>query len=300
MRFVVKPEADKTVKLASKSTYSELLEIAKTKNKSKIKDSIYRDPYLDVDEIRSRVEDQLALSYKNKCAYCEKLCKADVEHYRPKKGVHEDSKHEGYYWLCYEWTNLIPACVKCNRDGGKHNHFPILGKRVYFPKFLEDGNLDLIQNKANENPLAAETPYLLHPEIDNPEDFFEFKIDPKGDGIRIIGIDAESRGEKTIEICSLNRQELRLERVENVINPFKIAIESIFGLLENGKCTLDNFEYQVIFQLQILIDNSLKENTTHTLLKKYIVKNSTNFENIVIPFFPDKLKKIVLEAFKSK
>ena len=300
MRFVVKSEADKTAKLASLATYAELLDIAKTKSKSKIKDSIYRDPYTDVDEIRSRVEDQLALSYHNKCAYCEKLCKADIEHYRPKKGVNEDSSHDGYYWLCYEWTNLIPACVKCNRDGGKHNQFPILGSRLFSPIFLLDQNLDLNENKINSTPLINEKPYLLHPEVDNPENFFEFEVDSKGEGIRIKGIDTDGRGKKTIEICSLNRLELKLERVENVINPFKVAIESLFAMHEEGDLTMDEFVNSTILQVKILVSHSKNEKSTHTYLKKYIVNDLTCFENIVIPFFPNKLKKIVLEAFKSK
>lgn len=300
MRFVVKPEANKTAKLISEEIYTELLDIAKTKNKSKIKDSIYREPYSDADEIRSRVEDQLALSYYNKCAYCERITKADVEHYRPKKGVNEDSTHDGYYWLCYEWTNLIPACVKCNRDGGKHNHFPILGTRLYSPIFLLDQNLDLQLNKINSTPLLNEKPYLLHPEVDNPDDYFIFELDPNGDGIRIKGIDRDGRGEKTIEICSLNRQELRLERVENAINPFKIAVEIVYKMYEEGNYTMDQFVDQVILQIKILVNHSKNEKATHTYLKKYIVKDITYFENIVIPFFPDKIKKIVLEAFKSK
>lgn len=299
MRFVIKPDGDKTVKLTSNATYDELLDIAH-KRSTNIKDSIYRDSYLDKDETRSKVEDQLALSYHNKCAYCERICKADVEHYRPKKAVKEDSTHNGYYWLCYEWTNLLPACVKCNRDGGKHSQFPILGKRVFKPSFLVDTNLDLSKNKVNEKSLIEEEPFLLHPEVDNPEDFFEFEIDQKKDGIRIKGIDKNKRGEKTIEICALNRQELRIERVENVINHFKISIESLFVMYEKGDYTQNQFVDQVLMQIKLLIIHSTNEKSTHTYLKKYIVKNNSNFENIVIPFFSIELRKIVLEAFKSR
>ncbi|MDP5201231.1 hypothetical protein [Flavobacterium sp. DG2-3] len=299
MRFVVKPDTDKTVKLSSPNTYNELLDIAKTKNKDNIKDSIYRDSYDTADEIRSKVEDKLALSYHNKCAYCERLCKADVEHYRPKKKVSGDDKHEGYYWLCYEWTNLLPSCVKCNRDGGKHNYFPIIGRRIYTPKFLKDGNLNLDNNKAKNKPLKIERPYLLHPEIDKPEDFFEFEIDPIGEGIKIKGIDKDGRGEKTIKICLLNRQELTIERVENVINDFKNSIECLLILYDNGEFTDNELVNHVVLQVKMLISRSKNEKSTHTLLRKYIVKDVTNFEKIVIPFFPNKLKKIVLEAFKS-
>jgi hypothetical protein len=47
--------------------------------------------------------------YKNKYAYCETNTLAgatlQVEHYRPKAKLIEDTDHLGYYWLAYEWTN---------------------------------------------------------------------------------------------------------------------------------------------------------------------------------------------------
>ncbi|WP_190809549.1 hypothetical protein [Flagellimonas sp. S3867] len=300
MRFIIKPTEHQTAKLKSQATYLELLNIARNKLKNRIKDSIYRDSYSTAEEKRSKVEDQLALSYFNKCGYCERLCKADVEHYRPKKGVDDDGNHEGYYWLCYEWTNLLPACVKCNRDGGKHNQFPILGQRVNNPSFLPDNNLDLDKNKANNTPLREESPYLLHPEVDNPSDYFEFELDPNGDGIRIKGNDDIGRGESTISICSLNRQELRLERVENVINQFKMSIESAFVMFdEEDSFTEDDLINSIELQLFALINFSNNKESTHTLLRKYIVESSGNFEKIVLPFLSTGIRNIVMAAYNS-
>src|SRR5690606_11272092 len=147
----IKPDANKTAKLKHQNTIDAINRIATTKNKGLITDSIYRDCYDDRDERRSRVEDQLAKTYLNKCAYCERLEKADIEHYRPKKSVLGEA-HDGYYWLCYEWTNLLPSCVKCNRDGAKLTHFPILGNRVHLPTFSANGKIDLNLNKANSKP----------------------------------------------------------------------------------------------------------------------------------------------------
>ncbi|REH54733.1 uncharacterized protein (TIGR02646 family) [Tenacibaculum gallaicum] len=299
MRFVIKPNSHKTAKLSSDETKEALLDIAKNIAKDNISDSIYREPYGDPDENRSKVEDQLAISYHNKCAYCERLAKADIEHYRPKKKVSEDETHNGYYWLCYEWTNLLPSCVKCNRDGGKHNKFPIIGNRVIVPSFLANGELNLSHQLAQNNPLLAEAPYLLNPEIDNPELFFDFFNDPLGNGIRIRGIDNQDRGKNTIKICKLNRQELRLERVENVINPFKQAIESAFVMLADGTLSSDQLNSQIIFQLRQLKSNANNEKSTHTLLRKYIVKNSQNFSAIMIPYLTNNIQNIVLAVFNS-
>jgi hypothetical protein len=77
--------------------------------------------------------------FHGKCAYCETDITAgqrgDVEHYRPKQRVMgEDGKplkvkgrrgkeiqHQGYYWLAYDWRNLLLACILCNQPskGGK-------------------------------------------------------------------------------------------------------------------------------------------------------------------------------------
>jgi uncharacterized protein (TIGR02646 family) len=293
---VIKRDEDKTERLASIETYQALLSIVRTNNKNLITDSIYRDSYDTPDGKRSRVEDKLAISYKNKCAYCERICKADIEHYRPKKGVDDDSTHPGYYWLCYEWSNLIPSCITCNREGAKHNKFPVIGPRVFGPTMFPDGNLDLTLCKASLSPLLDEKPYLLHPEVDKPEDYFEFELDPKGEGIRIVGIDEEGRGEKTIEICLLNRHELKLDRVERVIDDFKDALHCLFAQLDNGEINENQFVDRIIHNIELLYQRSRQNDKTHTYLRKYIVASVGNFEKIVLPFLDSRIRSIVLEA----
>jgi uncharacterized protein (TIGR02646 family) len=299
MRFVVKSESDRTDKLASNATYLELLEIIRTLNKNRISDTIYRDSYDTEDGKRSRVEDKLAISYKNKCAYCERLCKADIEHYRPKKGVVEEPAHPGYYWLCYEWSNLIPSCITCNREGAKHNQFPIIGTRVNAPAILPDNNLDLTSCKAYNAPLLNETPLLLHPEVDRPEEFFAFELDPNGEGIRLVGIDPQGRGHQTIQICLLNRKEIKLDRVERVIDEFKDAVHCLFAQHERAEITEAQLANMIIQNIRLLKQRSSLEDKTHTYLRKYIINSVANFEQVVIPFLNVKVRTIVLEAFLS-
>jgi len=297
MRYVIKEESDKTSKLKSDDTYQQLKKICTTKDKTIIKDDIYRDPYDTSDGKRSRVEDKLAISYKNKCAYCERICKADIEHYRPKNKV-TGVTHDGYYWLCYEWTNLIPSCITCNREGAKHNHFPIIGKRVSKPAFLTSGELDLEKFKANSSPLIEEIPYLLHPEVDHPDTYFEFEIDDKNKGIRIKGIDNDSRGERTIKICKLNRLEIRLDRKLRVIDDFIEGVRFIYARYshdENTEFLLDSLE-AAIKLLKVKSNNDEKD---HTLLRKYMVRNSNNFIKIVTPFLLERQKRLIVEIFES-
>ena len=58
----------------------------------------------------------------------------DVDHFRPKNAVKEDSSHEGYWWLAFWWKNYRYSCKWCNQrrvdmihgtDGGKWDHFPL-------------------------------------------------------------------------------------------------------------------------------------------------------------------------------
>ena len=311
MRFVVKKESDKTEKLKSSDTYLALLDIVVNKDKSKISDSIYRDAYTTSEGMRSKVEDQLVIAYKHKCAYCERVCKADIEHYRPKKGVKEDKKHNGYYWLCYEWTNLIPACITCNREGAKHTQFPLVDpkKRIYDPPpLLSSGKLNLKNFKAYNNFLKNENPKLLHPEIDNPKNFFKFDLDYSIDkesgekrlnGIRIIGIDTLGKGDTTVKICKLNRNELIIDR-QNIVDEFAYAVKKIFDKLSEGDLSVEKFETILNHEIDKLFENSSNEEKSHTLLRKYIVKNKINFKKIVIPFLGTKYMTIILEAFKNR
>lgn len=299
MRFVTKRDEDKTIRLASEETYQALLEIIKTQNKGLITDTIYRDGYNTPDGKRSRVEDKLAISYKYKCAYCERLCKADIEHYRPKKGVEEEATHLGYYWLCYEWSNLIPSCITCNREGGKHNKFPVLGPRVFAPPLFADGNIDLLLCKSTVAPLLNERPCLLHPEVDKPEDYFAFELDPKGEGIRILGVDVDGRGQSTIQICLLNRLEVKLDRVERVIDDFKDSVHCLFAQLENGEINNNQFADRMTYSIMLLHQRSQEDDRTHTYLRKYIIASEENFKTIVLPFLESKTRNITLEAFKS-
>jgi len=89
------------------------------------------------------------------CAYCESpitRCDPDAEHYRPKgmvthqidqqtrvvEAVDETGsveKHPGYFWLAYDWRNLLPSCHYCNRPNsshkGKRNLFPVSKKHLF-------------------------------------------------------------------------------------------------------------------------------------------------------------------------
>jgi len=310
MRFVTRNYNNKPRKLTLKSSINAWNNVASTGNTSLISTAIYRDPYNTTDGTASRVIDKLNIWYHHKCAYCERIYKLDVEHYRPKAEVRDEHNnivqitdvagnlvdHPGYYWLCYEWSNLIPSCISCNREGGKNSKFPAIHHYEYQPIFAPP-TLNYNTCLINQNPLVTELPYLLNPELDNPVGFFKFVIDPNKKGIRIDGDDADSRGEITADICKLNRDEVKYDRVHKVILPIRKTMLSYVKLLSAGRRTVAQFKISVEELIQKLYDDSQDEVLDHTLLRNYIVRNRVNFENIVIPFISPSAKNILLEAF---
>ncbi len=167
--------------------------------------------------------------YRNKCAYCE--CRIDegaawqVDHFRPKKKLAEDKSHPGYYWLAYEWSNLLLSCPICNRK--KSNQFPIRGIRVRVP------HVKRTEWRADFPTLLAEAPLLLNPELDDPEDHITFL--PNG----IIEVkDGSLQGRETVRICDLNRESLRLRR-KRLVDRFRSDVwdqtDLIFQKRKQGK-----------------------------------------------------------------
>jgi len=115
---------------------------------------------------------------RQKCAYCDRvvaLGNHPVEHFRPALG--------GYFWLAWDWDNLLFSCVSCN--GPKSNEFPLL-----------DGNSLPI----GDSPPGNERPVLINPYAEDPLAHIRFeevhgRWIPTGD----------SRGREVIRILNLDQ-----------------------------------------------------------------------------------------------
>jgi len=164
---------------------------------------------------------QLRALFKDKCAYCESELgdNMEVEHFRPKGGVH-GLQHPGYWWLAHSWDNLLPSCVPCNQrrrqhlvtatttreefeamqakrpqqSYGKGEQFPVAGTRAITPKC----------------DLAAERPLLLNPCADHPEKYLRWSR--AGEYSVVLPVATpdfdRQRALSTIEVFALNRLKL--------------------------------------------------------------------------------------------
>jgi len=279
---------------ALKNAKDEWFRIAREMDKEAISSKIYRGEYKDPNKkIKYEIRELLLKIYHNKCAYCEmKDFAPDVEHYRPKKGITGLTSHPGYYWLCYEWSNLIPACTFCNSRSGKWNKFPVRKEthRVNQPLLLPDGKLDENSCKAHNTPLVDEKPFLFHPEVDDPRPAFKFDI--KG---KITGIDQEQRGKKTIQICDLNRDNLKYRRqkmLDDIVKRLNGYLLSYFNGRRNIDVLRDDFKrtFQAL-EIQIRPEAEL------SLMATYIFKN---FNRMILPLLETKdQKEVVMMAFSD-
>ncbi len=292
MRKVKKNFGKPPAALGSADVKKAMTELLTSGNKEVIVSDLYRGKVVQADgKVKYKVVESLMKIYADKCGYCEtKEFDPQVEHYRPKGKITGVSKHPGYYWLAFEWSNLVSTCFDCNKIGnGKGNHFPISGgdaARLTGPPKKPDNSLDASQTKADKPPLSLEKPMLLHPEIDTTETCFAFD---KNGGIK--GVDVEGRGSATIKICNLNRKNLKYRRqkaLDFFVMPIKDAFWA-FGDAEHSKelVTLLNFTFKRIHAW----GNPDQE---YSLYGLYTFEN---FEKVIAPLLPLSIRPITLQLF---
>lgn len=184
-----------------RNSLQQIVAAAPAQRQSLIKQNIYAS--------RSVVT-KLTQVYKKKCAYCESPEeKPEIDHYRP-KGSHL-GQHTGYYWLCYEWSNLLPSCHDCNSTH-KTVRFPIIGGRTTAPLLIGALPCPLTSHVTSVALLRTENPSLLHPEIPGFDPFNYFSFSKWGKMIPKRGLRRNShsfiKARQTIDVTSLNRYKM--------------------------------------------------------------------------------------------
>lgn len=243
--------------------------------------------------------EQLEKQFYEKCAYCETeyLANSDtwIEHYRPKSE---------YYWLAYEWSNLLPTCTKCNRN--KRNYFPLINKAGKIKKPpLSNGKLDTSKCKADTASLLNEQAFVLHPKIDNPKDYLDFRINSNCTGIEIIGKDQinhdkyQGRGDATIKICDLNRSDLIIDRYKKVILEIIETFEITFRILQLCEVPLSKYERAFNIDFDKIKQKANQSNLEHTLLRKIIISKQ-KFEEIVCQAIENEtIREFIMIAYRK-
>jgi uncharacterized protein (TIGR02646 family) len=276
----------------SPNNLAAVIDTADVDHKKKIKQPIYGNP---------TVVNKLKNIYRNKCAYCE--CfepEPEVEHYRPKKGVTQLPGHPGYYWLCYEWSNLMPSCHDCNKSATKGNHFPVYGAgRVTNPTFL-GGVIDETHNLLDSVTLTTtEIPLLLNPEIQGYDPFNYFVMDnigwfkPKNGPATLEYLKAD----KTIKIIRLNRDKLLLTVRKRAIRYYMKRLAGISIKYLESRLTVQGYEDAFLDLIRELRDNGrLTDTSEHWFFWNYFLRN---FKIYITYYFKGRIALGLMTTFDA-
>lgn len=151
-----------------------------------------------------------------KCAYCETPVvgnqHGDIEHWRPKKAVSDvhgnrvtidvngsQQPHPGYYWLAYDWKNLLLSCITCNQPSRSRSTGQVFGKGTRFP--VAGSHATTPGEEQHEEPL------LLNPIWDDHDPSDHMDVDECG-----VMIPKSDCGQTCIDVYGLNRDELIIAR----------------------------------------------------------------------------------------
>jgi hypothetical protein len=188
--------------------------------------------------------------FYQKCAYCEREISGyygDAEHYRPKGAVKRKTlagsleqvhvevpdpqqgrlariTHPGYFWLAYDWHNLLPSCVFCNSGQGKNERFD--AEHYFVMVKCEQAEIDALppSQKPRQSKKWPDYYYLSPAGLDvresplllNPLNAFGQR-DPRKHirfGVRgtIAAVDESPLGRTSIETFQLQSERLRIAR----------------------------------------------------------------------------------------
>jgi len=156
-----------------------------------------RSIYAHEDVKSALIEDQ-----HEKCAFCEAkplpVSDGDIEHFRPKAAVRqaptEALERPAYYWLAYEWTNLLFSCERCNRRH-KANLFPLVDPSS--------------RAKSPADDIAREQPQFIDPATEDPSAHITFREHVP------VAVSGSVRGNATIESLGLRREALNRDREDH-------------------------------------------------------------------------------------
>lgn len=200
----------------------------------------------------------------NKCAYCETHLHngmyGNIETFRPKSGARGFNNEYAplhYWWLAYDWDNLIISCEICDQKY----------KRDYFP--LEDESLRAKIGAKGEE-LEAEKPLLINPTLDQPQEHFQFENSGEVKALT-------ARGKATIDILGLNRMEL-IERRKRTATELSFNLE----VLKTGNVFNDQASSLTTRITELFSDNTSKEFVAlqRTVFTNWLKQNKSTWDKI--------------------
>ncbi len=165
------------------------------------------------------VKNALLKAQYNKCCYCESKFLSTsygaVEHFRPKGAAKQKhgqrEEYPGYYWLAYDWDNILVSCERCN-SSHKGNLFPLAGQGKRAQSHYDD--------------VKAEQPLFVNPAREDPRRHIRFRGE--------VAIPITKMGRETIQGMGLRRSDLEEDRRERLA-----YLKRLCDIVESGKRSTD-------------------------------------------------------------
>jgi uncharacterized protein (TIGR02646 family) len=213
-----------------------------------------------------------------KCAYCETsvgaIGIAEIEHYRPTSGARGMGKEYApnhYWWLAYEWDNLLMVCQICL----KH-------KRDFFPLENETNRAAI---GATGSDLKNENPLLIDPCSEDPSEHISFDANGILEG-------KTKKGKTTIDILGLNRRDIVMERYK-AAERFHYDLQNLKNQASSPKGFLD-----YISELHSDYPKQQYAGTLRTVFAAWLKDNSELWNSLTQKSAPS-ISKISKQANKA-
>lgn len=258
--------------------------------------SFYKSEHYGHDNVR----DALNAIYHGKCAYCETkiepVATAPIDHYRPvntyegqyPNGQRQD--HEGYYWLGYEWTNLVLSCPACNGTKSSKFHLRNPAARVTHAPDLIVNLPNYPEHSVNSVSLLIEDPLLINPERVDPDEHLTVNyyglLEP---------INNSPYGQATIEICDLNWDPLyacRLKVMADIIDKINTELYERYRR-DDLASTEGQFKYRLFRVFGEILQRTMKTEQYNMVGRCMIEK----FEDLILPDIEDLYQRKVMRYF---
>jgi hypothetical protein len=114
-------------------------------------------------------------------------------------------------------------------------------------------------------------------------------------------VDDDNRGNDSIDICRLNRDEVLVSRRQDVLESLIEQLVSIYDQYGNSKNVDYSFTILKDKLIEVIVrgkDKTKDPKLTHTLFRQYVYQNSINFRAIVQANLPDKMR--ILTTFAAQ
>lgn len=195
------------------------------------------------------VKQLLVDMHHGKCCYCESKVRhtapGTIDHYRPKAAsqqqVGDPLIRPGYYWLAYQWENLLFECSACNQQN-KRNLFPLANNTQRALSHLDSIN--------------QEQPLLIDPSQENPAEFISFREE------YAFALNGNIRGRATIEILGLNDRNDLVERRRDILKILRLLRDVIF-LLPQSRVAAD---------AQLVLNEAVLETAEYTAMSRVLLQ----------------------------